>query len=55
MTRRFFSDERGATAIEYALIAALLSVSIIGAVTLLGGALSDNYGETAARVSQTVN
>jgi pilus assembly protein Flp/PilA len=55
MIRRFFSDECGATAIEYGLIAALLSVAILSAVMALGGALSDNYGETAARVSQTVN
>ena len=30
-------DEKGATAIEYGLIAGLISVVIIAAVTLLGG------------------
>ena len=33
---RFFKDETGATAIEYGLIAALVSVVIIAAVATLG-------------------
>ncbi|NEX94687.1 Flp family type IVb pilin [Caulobacter sp. 17J65-9] len=33
---RFIKDESGATAIEYGLIAALIAVAIIGAVTALG-------------------
>lgn len=37
---RFAQDESGATAIEYGLIAALISVVIIGAVTTLGGNLT---------------
>ena len=31
---RFFKDEEGVTAIEYALIAALISVAVIGTLTL---------------------
>ncbi|MEQ1500577.1 MAG: Flp family type IVb pilin [Myxococcota bacterium] len=31
---RFWIDERGATAIEYALIASLIFLAILGAVTL---------------------
>ncbi|PXA99851.1 Flp family type IVb pilin [Nostoc sp. 3335mG] len=37
---RFAQDESGATAIEYGLIAALISVVIIGAVSVLGGTLT---------------
>ena len=37
---RFAQDESGATAIEYGLIAALISVVIIGAVSTLGGTLN---------------
>ena len=33
---RFHTDESGATAIEYAVIAALLSIAIIAGVTLTG-------------------
>jgi pilus assembly protein Flp/PilA len=37
---RFFKDESGVTAIEYGLIAALISVVIIGAATAVGGQLA---------------
>lgn len=37
---RFAQDESGATAIEYGLIAALISVGIIVAVQTLGGGLA---------------
>lgn len=33
-------DERGATAVEYGLMVALIAVAIIAAVTALGGGLS---------------
>ena len=36
---RFIQDERGATAIEYGLIVALISVVIITAVTNVGNSL----------------
>lgn len=36
---RFFKDEEGVTAIEYGLIAALIAVVIIGAITLVGEGL----------------
>lgn len=37
-------NESGATAIEYGLIAALIAVVIIGAVTAVGGGLEDMFG-----------
>lgn len=37
--RRFFHEEDGVTAIEYGLIAALIAVVIITAVTLVGDEL----------------
>lgn len=40
---RFLKDESGATAIEYGLIAALIAVVIIGAVTTLGTTLSSKF------------
>ncbi len=36
-------DENGATAIEYGLIAALIAVVIIGAVTVVGTSLSTTF------------
>ena len=40
---RFAMDESGATAIEYRLIAALIAVVIIGAVTVVGTSLSTTF------------
>ncbi|WP_170294709.1 Flp family type IVb pilin [Roseospira navarrensis] len=37
-------DEKGATAIEYGLIAALIAVVIIGAVTIVGTSLTGTFG-----------
>ncbi len=45
---RFIKDESGATAIEYGLIAALIAVAIIGAVTAVGGSVSDQFTEIGA-------
>ena len=42
--RRFIADESGATAIEYGLIAALIAVVIVGAVTLIGTKLNTSFG-----------
>lgn len=39
MFTQLIRDESGATAIEYGLIAALVAVAIIAALTLLGGSL----------------
>ena len=41
--RKFVRDEEGVTAIEYALIAALLAVAIITAVSTLGGKVSNTF------------
>ena len=38
--RRFINDEAGATAIEYALIAALMATFIIAGINLIGGGLT---------------
>ena len=42
--KQFCGDESGATAIEYGLIAALVSVAAIGALTTLGESLQDIFG-----------
>jgi pilus assembly protein Flp/PilA len=43
----FLSDESGVTAIEYALIAALIAVAIIGAVTTVGTNISGTFNTIA--------
>ena len=46
----FIRDENGATAIEYGLIAALIAVVIIGALTVLGGNISAKFSTIAGSV-----
>jgi len=48
---RFLRDEEGATAIEYGLIAALVSVVVIGALTLLGDNLNATFNRIAANIA----
>jgi pilus assembly protein Flp/PilA len=43
LLRAFIKDESGATAIEYGLIAALVSVAIIGILGTLGGNLETTF------------
>jgi pilus assembly protein Flp/PilA len=43
MIKNFVKDESGATAIEYGLIAALVAVAIIAALTALGTELSNIF------------
>jgi len=47
----FFRDESGATAIEYALIAAGISIAIVATVQLVGGSLTDTYSSIASALN----
>ncbi len=47
---RFINDESGATAIEYGLIAALIAVVIITAVTTIGTNLKGTFNNVANAV-----
>jgi pilus assembly protein Flp/PilA len=48
--KRFWNDESGATAVEYALMVALIAVVIIVAVTALGQGASDTFDAAAEAV-----
>lgn len=48
--KKFRSDDSGATAVEYALIIGLVAVVIIGAITLLGGSISEVFKQAACVV-----
>ncbi|UXS02875.1 Flp family type IVb pilin [Agrobacterium tumefaciens] len=53
---RFLKDESGATAIEYGLIAALISVAIIGGAGVVGtrlGVLFTNIGNKMTTAATT--
>jgi pilus assembly protein Flp/PilA len=43
-------DERGATAIEYGLIAALISLAIVSAITTVGQHLSTTFNTVATKL-----
>ena len=47
---RFVKDQSGATAIEYGLIAALVSIAIITALTTLGSKLASNFTNVSAQL-----
>jgi pilus assembly protein Flp/PilA len=48
---RFIRDEEGATAVEYALMVALIAVVIIAAVTFIGTSASEKFSEVGDAVS----
>jgi pilus assembly protein Flp/PilA len=47
---RFAKDESGATAIEYGLIAALISVVIIGVLSTVGTNLAKKFNQIATQL-----
>ena len=47
----FIRNEDGATAIEYGLIAALVSVAAIGALTAMGGSLNNMFNTVSSALS----
>ncbi len=52
---RFVKEDSGATAIEYGLIAALVSVAAIGALTAMGNSLSTMFGTVATALNTAVS
>ena len=51
--RRLLADDRGATAIEYGLIAALIVVAMMGGLRALGGGAGGMWSNIAAAVQNT--
>jgi pilus assembly protein Flp/PilA len=50
-TRRIAQNRSGATAIEYALICALIALACIGAIALLGGGSNGMWTKLDSKVS----
>ena len=48
--RKFFSDESGATMVEYALMVALVAAVCVVAVTALGTAISGKFTTVAGNI-----
>lgn len=53
--KKFFKSDLGATAIEYGLIAALISVVIIAALQLTGNSLKNVFSNVGATLSTAAN
>ena len=47
---RFVKDESGATAIEYGLIASLIAVAAIGAMTSIGSKLNTTFSNVSSNL-----
>jgi pilus assembly protein Flp/PilA len=52
--RNLLRDESGATAIEYGLIAALVSVAAIGALTAMGTSLKAMFTSVSTELNKAV-
>ncbi len=52
---RFAADESGATAIEYGLIAAVIAMGIIMAMTALGGGVSAMFDYISTRAGEQLD
>ena len=48
---KLIKNEKGATAIEYGLIAALIAVAAIGAMTSIGSSLSNTFGNVSSSLN----
>jgi pilus assembly protein Flp/PilA len=51
MMRRFFSDESGATATEYAMLIIFIALAIAGGATLLGSNINNLFNAIGASLS----
>jgi len=51
--KKFYDDESGATAIEYGLIAALVSVAAIAALTALGSSLNSMFNFVSDKLASS--
>ncbi|MEG3173149.1 Flp family type IVb pilin [Sphingomonas sp. ZB1N12] len=52
--RKFFKDSKGATAIEYGLIAALIAVAAIAAMTNLGTSVGGTFNNVSTKLNTSI-
>lgn len=55
MIRKFLRDEKGNTAVEYALLSVLFVLGIVGTWSFMGNTLGDFMSEVAVYFSNQVN
>jgi pilus assembly protein Flp/PilA len=49
--RKFVNNSKGATAIEYGLIAALIAIAAVSAMSTLGGKLSTTFNNVSSNLN----
>jgi pilus assembly protein Flp/PilA len=52
--RRLLADDRGATAIEYGLIVALIVIAMIGALSMLGGGAGGMWSDLDLTIADSL-
>ena len=52
--RKLLADQRGATAVEYALIVSLIVVACIGGISALGGGAGGMWGDLSTTISDSM-
>ena len=55
MLKNFFKDEHGATAIEYGLIVAVLSLAIIGGFSQAVNVIHNNFNAQTDIINNSIN
>lgn len=53
--QKFLANEDGATAIEYGLIAGLIAVGIIAALTVFGGSVQGMFGRISDKAGNAMD
>lgn len=53
--RKLFKNVKGATAIEYGLIAALVAIAAIGAMSYLGGSIKGTFNVAGSEMTAAIN
>ncbi|MBU6435473.1 MAG: Flp family type IVb pilin [Nitrospirae bacterium] len=53
--RRFVKEEEGASAAEYALLLALITLGIVGAVTALGGSITTALNAASSTITSSAS
>lgn len=54
IVRRFAADARGATSIEYGLIALMVAVGMLAGLTALGQGNSSSWGSTSNKITNAM-
>lgn len=54
MLKRFLQDESAATAVEYGLIVAVLSLTVVGAITDVGNIIRENFEYLGGLIADSI-